>query len=111
MRLRKDGIDSMARVKAARDIFAALPGIWTRSRTGGTRGAEDGLHGGATLPADRCHLNDAAVRINCHHRYDTAVGKNTWSSEQSASIRISPRSQRMSSSSSLSSVRSEDGRT
>jgi hypothetical protein len=32
MRLRKDGIDSMARVNAARDIFAALPGIWTRSR-------------------------------------------------------------------------------
>jgi hypothetical protein len=32
MRLRKDGIDPMARVNAARDIFAALPGIWTRSR-------------------------------------------------------------------------------
>jgi len=32
MRLRKDGIDSIARVNAARDIFAALPGIWTRSR-------------------------------------------------------------------------------
>jgi hypothetical protein len=32
MRLRKEGIDSMARVNAARDIFAALPGIWTRSR-------------------------------------------------------------------------------
>jgi hypothetical protein len=33
MRLRKDGIDPMARVNAARDIFAASPGIWTRSRT------------------------------------------------------------------------------
>ena len=33
MRPRKDGIDPMARVNAARDIFAALPGIWTRSRT------------------------------------------------------------------------------
>ena len=33
MRLRKDGIDPMARVNAARDILAALPGIWTRSRT------------------------------------------------------------------------------
>jgi hypothetical protein len=33
MRLRKDGVDPMARVNAARDIFAALPGIWTRSRT------------------------------------------------------------------------------
>jgi hypothetical protein len=33
MRLRNDGIVPMARVNAARDIFAALPGIWTRSRT------------------------------------------------------------------------------
>jgi hypothetical protein len=31
MRPRKDGIDSIARVNAARDIFAALPGIWTKS--------------------------------------------------------------------------------
>ena len=29
----------------------------------------------ATLPPDRCHLNDAAVRINRHHRDDTAVGE------------------------------------
>jgi hypothetical protein len=33
MRFRKDGIDSIARAKAARDIFVALPEIWTRSRT------------------------------------------------------------------------------
>jgi hypothetical protein len=33
MTLRKDGIDCMARVNAARDIFAALPGSWTRSWT------------------------------------------------------------------------------
>jgi hypothetical protein len=33
MRFRKDGIDPIIRVKAARDIFAALPGIWTSSRT------------------------------------------------------------------------------
>jgi hypothetical protein len=32
MRFRKDGIDPMARLKAARDIFAALPGIWTKKR-------------------------------------------------------------------------------
>jgi len=32
MRFRKDGIDLMARVNAARDIFAAVPGIWTRNR-------------------------------------------------------------------------------
>jgi hypothetical protein len=33
MRDRKDGMDSMARVNAARDSLDALPGIWTRSRT------------------------------------------------------------------------------
>ena len=33
MTLLKDGIERMARVNAARDIFAALPGIWTRSWT------------------------------------------------------------------------------
>jgi esterase/lipase superfamily enzyme len=31
------------------------------------------LHTAATLPTDRCHLNDAAVRINRHHRYDTTI--------------------------------------
>ena len=65
----------MARVNAARDIFAALPGIWTRSRTEEALGTEDGLHTRATLPTDRCHLNDAAVRINRHHRDDTAIGE------------------------------------
>jgi hypothetical protein len=57
MRIRKDGIDCMARVNAARDIFAALPGIC------------------AALPSDRCHLDDAAVRINRHHRDHTAIGE------------------------------------
>ncbi len=32
MRFRKDGIDPIARVNVARDIFAAHPGSWTRSR-------------------------------------------------------------------------------
>ena len=32
MRWRKGGMDAMARVKAARDILAAVPGIWTRRR-------------------------------------------------------------------------------
>ena len=27
------------------------------------------------LPSDRCHLDDTAVRINRHHRDDTAVGE------------------------------------
>jgi len=41
----------------------------------GNLGTEDGLHRSATLPADRCHLNDTAVRINRHRRDDTAVGE------------------------------------
>ena len=41
----------------------------------GDLGAEEGLHTRATLPTDRCHLNDAAVRINRDHRDDTAVGE------------------------------------
>jgi hypothetical protein len=31
------------------------------------------LHTAATLPTDRCHLNDAAIRINRHYRYDTTI--------------------------------------
>ena len=65
----------MARVNAARDILAALPRDLDEKPDGGTRGAEDGLHRRATLPADRCHLDDAAVRINRHHRDDPAVGE------------------------------------
>ena len=41
----------------------------------GSLGAEEGLHTRATLPTDRCHLNDAAVRINRDHRDDTAIGE------------------------------------
>ena len=40
---------------------------------GGNLGTEDGLHTAATLPTDRCHLNDAAVRINRDHRDRTAI--------------------------------------
>jgi hypothetical protein len=40
---------------------------------GGTPGAEDGLHTRATLPTDRCHLYDTAVRIDRHHRDHTAI--------------------------------------
>ena len=75
MTFRKDGIDCMARVNAARDILAALPGICTRSWTEERLGAEDGLHTGAALPSDRCHLDDAAVSINRHHRDHTAIGE------------------------------------
>jgi hypothetical protein len=41
----------------------------------GSLGAEEGLHTRATLPTNRCRLNDAAVRINRDHRDDTAIGE------------------------------------
>ena len=65
----------MARANVARDIFAAPPRNLDEKPNGGTLGAQDSLHGRATLPADRRHLNDTAVRINRHHRDDTAVGE------------------------------------
>jgi hypothetical protein len=33
------------------------------------------LHTGATLPTDRCHLDDAAVGIYRYHRDNTAIGE------------------------------------
>ena len=41
----------------------------------GCLGAEEGLHTRATLPTDRCHLNNAAIRINRDHRDHAAFGK------------------------------------
>jgi len=41
----------------------------------GALGTQDGLNAAAALPSDRCHLDDAAVRINRHHRDDTAIGE------------------------------------
>src|ERR1700730_8473037 len=52
---------------AARDLY--------QKPDRGCLGAEEGLHTRATLPPDRCHLNDAAVRINRDHRDDTAIGE------------------------------------
>ena len=42
---------------------------------GGNFGTEDGLHASATLPSDRCHLNDTAVRINSQDRDDPTIGE------------------------------------
>jgi hypothetical protein len=36
---------------------------------------EEGLESSATLPANRCHFDDTAVRINRHDRYDATIGK------------------------------------
>jgi hypothetical protein len=33
------------------------------------------LHAAAALSSDRCHLNDAPVRINRYHRDHTAIGE------------------------------------
>ena len=65
----------MARVNAARDIFAALPGICTRSRTEEVVAPKTACTDVQPSLTDRCHLDDAAVRINRHHRDDTAVGE------------------------------------
>src|SRR5450631_2184480 len=74
MRFRKDGIDPIACTKVARDILAALPGIWTKSLTEEVLAPKK-----ACIPVQpstaRCHLNDAAVRINSDHRDDTAIGE------------------------------------
>jgi hypothetical protein len=64
-----DGIDSMARVNLTREIFAALPGIWTKKR-------DEELLAPKTpcTPAQHgCHLNDPAVGVNGDHGDDTAV--------------------------------------
>jgi hypothetical protein len=65
----------MARVNAARAIFAASPEDLNEKPDGGALGTEDSLHSRAPLPADRCRLNDTAVLINHHRRDDTAVGE------------------------------------
>ena len=62
----------MARVNARRDIFAALPGSWTRSRK------EDCLAPKTAFTPVQPSLpivNDAAVRINRYHRDNTAIGE------------------------------------
>jgi hypothetical protein len=74
IRSRNDGIDAIARTKAARDILAAARDL-DQKPDGGSLGAEEGLHTRAAFPTDRCHLNDAAVRIHCHHRDDAAIGE------------------------------------
>ena len=72
MRPRNEGIDPMARVNAARDIFAALPGIWTKSLTD-----EVLARNIACTPLQPSRpmvaISDPAVFINCHHRNHTAI--------------------------------------
>jgi hypothetical protein len=37
--------------------------------------AEEGLESSATFPANRCHFDGTAVRINRHDRYDATIWK------------------------------------
>lgn len=64
----------MARVNAARHLCRAT-GNLDEKPDKGTLGAQNGLHRRATLPADRGHLDDAAVGINRHRRNDPVVGE------------------------------------
>src|SRR5262249_62084148 len=41
--------------------------------TGRILGTENGLNSRAALPADRCHLDGAAVGVNCHDGDDAAI--------------------------------------
>src|ERR1035438_7941401 len=75
MRLRKDGIDSTNSHKRCARHLCRAPRNLDEKPDGGALGAEDGLHTGATLPTDRCHLNDTAVRIDRHRRDRTAIGE------------------------------------
>ena len=58
----------------ARHLCGA-PGDLDEKLHRGALGTQDGLNAAAALPSDRCHLDDAAVRINRHHRDDAAIGE------------------------------------
>src|ERR1700730_6840366 len=109
MRFRKDGIDSIARAKAARDILAAVPGIWTKSLT------EDALAPKKAFMPVQPSLPIVAISLTLPSA-ETATtettplsGKKTWSSALSASIRICARWQRICSSSGMSRLRLRAG--
>jgi hypothetical protein len=75
MRLWKDGIDPMANCECRARHLCCAPRDLDEIAGGGTLGTEGSLHSRTTLPTDRCHLDDAAICINRHHRDDTAVGE------------------------------------
>src|SRR5260370_8242289 len=73
MRFRKAGIDAIARVNAARDIFAVLPGIWTRSRTEDVLAPKTAWI--AVQPSRPIVAISMMLRIDRDHRDDTAIGE------------------------------------
>jgi hypothetical protein len=66
-------MDSRERLeRRARHLCSATRDL--DQQLGGRRPApKKGLHARATFPSNGCHLNDAAVRINPHHRDHAAV--------------------------------------
>src|SRR3984893_10502845 len=109
MRFRKDGIDSIARAKAARDILDALPGIWTKSLTEDVLAPKK-----ACIPVQPSRpivaISITLPSIKTATTETTPLsGKKTWSSELSASMRTCSLWQRMCSSSGMSRLRLRDG--
>jgi len=100
----------MARVNAARDIFAALPGIWTKSLT------EELLAPRTACTPLQPSLPIVAISMMLPSAYTATTeitplsGKNMWSSELSASMRTCSRWQGMYSRSGMSRLRLRDGR-
>src|ERR1051326_2273697 len=110
MIIRKEGIDSMARANAARDIRAAPPGIWTRSWTEELLAPKTAcipVQPSLPIVAISMMLPSASTATT---ETTPLSGKNTWSSELSAFIRTCPRWQGMRSSSGISRLRLRDGR-
>src|SRR5580698_769470 len=109
MTLRKDGIESIARVNAARGIFAALPGIWTRSWT------EERLAPKIACTSVKPSLPTVAISMIAPSAYTATTettplsGKKTWSSALSASIRTCARWQLICSRSVISRLRLRGG--
>src|SRR5580700_7464439 len=95
MRFRKGGIDSMARINAARGIFAALPGIWTSNWT------EERLAPKAACTPLQPSLPIVAISMTVPFAYTANTettplsGKNRWLSGLSAFMSTSARWQRM----------------
>jgi hypothetical protein len=85
----------------SRDNVVRLPAICTHEVLERAGFFHEGLHTRATLPTDRCHLNDAAVRINRDHR-DGTINKliggvqavAVWARDQGVIESASPRSRK-----------------
>ncbi len=59
-------------MNVARVILVVCPGLDEEPSRGGFD-TEDRLDTGAALSSDCGHLDDAAIRVHCHHRHDPTV--------------------------------------